>query len=238
MLIAFVSMFFSAHSKKTSVVSGVLILLLMILACVLMTMLCSWVLSHTVLKGLPSAFVMEIPPFRRPQAVSIIVRSFLDRTLFVLGRAVWIAAPAGALIWSLANIVFNNQTLLQHLTSICDPIGRFFGMDGVILLAFVLGFPANEIILPLMVMIYMGQGSMTEITNLEMACEMLIQNGWTLTTVLSVLTFALFHWPCSTAIFTVYKETKSIRWTLFAFILPAVTGLSLCLLIRVTGQMF
>lgn len=236
MLIAFISMFFAGQPGQSSGVAGVLILLLLIFVCVLMTLFCSWILSHTVLKGLPSAFMMEIPPFRRPQAGRIIIRSILDRTLFVLGRAVWIALPAGALIWGLANITLDTQPLLQYLTNLLEPIGRFFGMDGVILLAFVLGVPANEIILPLIVMIYMGQDSLTEITNLETVHAMLIEKGWTMTTVLSTLTFALFHWPCSSTTITVYKETKCIRWTLLAFLLPTAAGLLLCLLIRLTGQ--
>lgn len=193
-----------------------------------MTFLCSLFLSKTFLKGEPSAFTLELPPYRPPQVGKIIIRSIFDRTLFVLGRAVAVAAPAGLIIWLAANITVGGTTILSTVASALDPFARLIGMDGVILTAFILGFPANEIVIPLVLTAYTASGTVVDITNIMQIKEVLIQNGWTVLTAVNVILFSLMHWPCSTTVITVYKETKSVKWTLLAIALPTVIGMIIC----------
>lgn len=167
---------------------------------------------------MPSAFTLELPPYRRPQVLRVLIRSVLDRTLFVLGRAVIIAIPAGLLIWTLANVSPGGISLLSRFSSFLDPLGRLMGMDGVILTAFILGWPANEIVLPIILMCYLSAGTLTDYENLTNLHQILTANGWTLTTALCTMTFCLFHWPCSTTCLTIKKETGSLRWTIAAFL--------------------
>ena len=193
------------------------------------TLACSRFLSATVLKGMPSSFALELPPFRKPKVGQVLVRSVLDRTLFVLGRAVTVAAPAGAVIWLTANITVGDATILAHCTGFLDPIARLFGLDGVILMAFLLGWPANEIVLPVMLMAYLATGSLVEFDDLAALGQLLTQHGWTWLTAACTMLFSLFHWPCSTTCLTIYKETGSLKWTAAAVALPTVLGLGLCL---------
>lgn len=237
-LIALISMFLVMGNGIWTAVFGAACLTGLILLSVLFTLLCSLLLSKTVLKGLPSSFTLELPPFRMPQFREVLIRSVLDRTLFVLGRAVTVAAPAGALVWCLAHFQVQGQSLLQLASNWMNPIGRFLGMDGAILLAFILGFPANEIVLPLVMMIYMDTGILTEIQGFESLRILFVQNGWTVWTALCVMLFSLFHWPCSTTTITIYKETGSLRWTLLGFCLPMVVGGLLCILVSFVRQMF
>ena len=195
-----------------------------------LTFLVSKILSGTILKGEPSTFLLELPPYRRPQIGKVIIRSVLDRTLFVLGRAIIAAAPAGLLIWCAANIAVGEQTILMHCAGFLDPLGRFMGMDGVILLAFLLGFPANEIVLPLIFMGYLSLGNLTEFTDLHAISQVLYRNGWTQLTACSVILFSLMHWPCATTCLTIYKETKSKKWTLAAILIPTFAGILCCAL--------
>ena len=225
-LLAVITMFFAAESQETAV----LILTGAVAGGVLITLAVSKVLSVTILKGTPSSFVLELPPYRRPQIGRILVRSVLDRTAFVLGRAVAVAAPAGAVIWLLGNVYIGGEPLLGAISSVLDPAARMFGLDGVILLAFVLGFPANEIVVPLMMMIYMSNGTLTDYESLSSLKEVLVNNGWTISTAVCTLIFMVCHFPCSTALLTVKKETGSLKWTAAAFFLPLVTGLLLCFL--------
>jgi len=146
----------------------------------------------------------------------------------VLGRAVAVAAPAGLVIWLLANITVGEITLLYHCSEFLDPFARMIGMDGVILLAFILGLPANEIVFPIIIMTYMAQDSMLEIEDLSVLRQLLIDNGWTWITAISVMLFSLMHWPCSTTCLTIEKETGSLKWTAISFIVPTVTGLLIC----------
>ncbi|MCI7767624.1 MAG: ferrous iron transport protein B [Oscillospiraceae bacterium] len=187
----------------------------------------SRLLSKTVLKGVAASFALELPPYRRPQIGKVLVRSLLDRTIFVLGRAVTVAAPAGLVIWLLANISPGGQSLLASCAEFLDPVGKLFGMDGAILLGFILGFPANEIVLPIIMMIYTGQGTLSEGGASEMGA-IFAQNGWTSLTALCVMIFMLCHFPCSTACLTIRKETGSWKQTGLAVVLPTVTGLLLC----------
>jgi len=189
-------------------------------------------LSATLLKGVPAAFTLELPPYRKPQVVRTLVRSFLDRTLTVLWRALAVAAPAGLIIWMLSNIQMGGSSLLAQAATLLDPIGRFFGMDGVILLAFILGFPANETVIPIMIMTYSASANIPLATDISLMREIFIANGWTWVTAACTILFSLAHWPCSTTLLTIKKETGSIKWTIVAFILPTCIGLLLCALVK------
>lgn len=208
---------------------GALLLTAVIAGCVMLTLAVSRLLSATILKGVPSSFTLELPPYRAPQLGQVIVRSVLDRTLFVLGRAAAVAAPAGALIWLLANIHLGGASIFTHLTVLLEPIGRLLGLDGVIILAFVLAFPANELVMPLIVMGYLATGTLTELSDLAAFRTLLVANGWTVCTALCTLLFSVAHWPCSTTCLTIWKETRSVRWTLAALALPTACGIALCL---------
>ena len=182
----------------------------------------------TLLKGVPSSFTLELPPYRRPQLGRVVVRSVFDRTLFVLGRAAAVAAPAGVLIWLLANLRPGGQSLLASVTGVLDPFARLLGLDGVILTAFILGFPANEIILPIILMAYLQTGTLVEMTDPAALFTLLTANGWTGKTALCMMLFCLFHWPCSTTCLTIRKETGSWKWTAAAAALPTALGILLC----------
>ncbi|MGI5824611.1 MAG: ferrous iron transport protein B [Bacillota bacterium] len=230
-MIAIISMFLvGALSGFLNSLASALILAGLIVFGILMTFLISWILSKTLLKGMPSSFTLELPPYRKPQVAKVIVRSVFDRTLFVLGRALVVAAPAGLLIWVFANVQVDGGSLLAVCSSYLDPFARWFGLDGVILLAFILGLPANEIVLPLMMMAYLSMGSLTEINDLAAMQNVLQANGWTLTTAVCVMLFYLMHWPCATTLLTIKKESGSWKWTVLAFIIPAVAGLIVCFL--------
>ena len=228
-LIALSTVFFVFEGAILGNLTAAFIVTIVIILGVFVTMAVSVFLSKTFLKGEPSAFVLEMPPFRRPRVGSVIVRSLLDRTIFVLGRAVSVAAPAGLVIWLMANIKIDGVTVLSLLSEFLDPLGKIMGLDGTILLGFVLGFPANEIVLPIIIMAYMGNGVLTDYSSLEQLKNILISNGWELKTAISMIIFTAFHWPCSTTLLTVKKETKSLKWTALAFILPTLTGMVLCI---------
>ncbi len=237
-LVAILSMFFiTVGGVHSEIVSAAMLVGLIVLS-VAVTLLCSRLLSQTVLKGMPSAFALELPPFRKPQIGQVLLRSALDRTLFVLGRAVMVAAPAGVVLWILANLRVEGISLLSHAAGFLDPLGRLMGLDGVILLGFVLGFPANEIVLPIILMTYLAQGALTELPSLWMLKEMLARQGWTIWTAASMLIFTLFHWPCSTTMLTIFRETKSWKWTALAMLLPTVVGTCLCMLLHGIARSF
>ncbi|MBQ9132617.1 MAG: ferrous iron transport protein B, partial [Clostridia bacterium] len=174
----------------------------------------------------------EMPPYRRPQLGKVLVRSIFDRTLFVLGRSAAVAAPAGLVLWVMANARLGDATLLAHVAGFLSPFAEWFGMDGMILTAFILGFPANEIVIPIIMMGYAGEGALVELGDLSQARELFVQNGWTPVTALCVLVFFLMHWPCSTTLWTVKKETGSWKWTTLSALIPTLCGLLLCFLIR------
>jgi len=230
-LIAIISMFFvgtfgGAYESllSTLMLAGVIIL------GILLTFAVSRFLSETLLKGEPSSFTLELPPYRTPQIGKVIVRSIFDRTLFVLGRAVTVAAPAGLIIWILANITVGDMSLLNHCSAFLDPFARLLGMDGVILLAFILGFPANEIVVPIMIMSYLSGGSIMELNSLGELKTLLVSNGWTWATAVSTLLFCLIHWPCSTTCLTIKKETGSLKWTALSVLIPTAIGITVCFL--------
>lgn len=237
-LIMLISMFFVIGSGPLSTLVGAFCLVGFIMLSVAATLGCSYLLSRTVLSGLPSAFSLELPPFRIPKFGEVLVRSVLDRTLFVLGRAISVAAPAGAVVWCLAHLQLHGISVLQWTANALAPLGGLLGMDGTILLAFLLGFPANEIVLPLMVMIYLNQSSLTALVGLEPLRLILTENGWTMTTALCVTLFSLFHWPCSTTTLTIYRETKSFKWTALAVFLPTLVGCMLCAVVAFVFHVF
>ena len=209
-----------------------LVLTLFILAAILATLGASFLLSRTLLKGVPSSFTLELPPYRRPQPGKVIVRSILDRTLFVLGRAVAVAAPAGLVIWLLANLTVGGESLLMHIAGFLDPLGTLMGLDGIILMAFILGFPANEIVLPIILMAYLQSGVLAPMDDKTAILSLLSANGWTVKTAVCMAVFSLFHWPCSTTCLTIKKETGSLKWTAVSILLPTGIGVLLCMLVN------
>lgn len=237
-LIAIISMFFAgAVGGILGSVWSALLLTAVIILGIGMTFAASRFLSATILKGQPSSFTLELPPYRRPQIGKVLVRSVLDRTLFVLGRAAAVAAPAGAVIWILANVTAEGQTLLSHCTAFLDPFAQLLGLDGVILMAFILGLPANEIVIPIIIMAYMAQGSITELDLTQMR-ELFINNGWTWVTAVSTMLFSLMHWPCSTTILTVKKEAGGWKWAAISAVLPTLVGMIVCFLFSNIAKMF
>lgn len=238
-LIAVITMFFLAGATgfAGSLMSAAL-LCTVILFGIAATLAVSKILSKTLLKGVPSSFTLELPPYRKPQIGKTIIRSVFDRTLFVLGRAVSVAAPAGIVIWILANVTAGDKTLLMHCTEAMEPLGKLMGMDGVILTAFVLGFPANEIVIPIMLMAYMQNSTLCEYSSLFELRELLVSNGWDMTTALCVMVFSLMHWPCSTTLLTVKKETRSVKWTALAFLIPTACGAAVCIIINAISRIF
>lgn len=238
-IIAIITVFFAgtAAAPLNSLLTA-LILMLVILLGVFATMGVSKLLSLTLLKGEASSFTLELPPYRSPQIGKIIVRSILDRTLFVLGRAVVVAAPAGLIIWLLANIEIGNTSLISYATNFLDPFARILGMDGIILAAFILGFPANEIVIPIMIMLYTNTGVLTDADSLSQMLSLFTANGWTVTTALCVIVFYLMHFPCSTTCISIYKETKSLKWTLVSFFTPLLCGFLLCFIISTVSNIF
>lgn len=232
-LIAIITMFFATGISLPfrSLVSAGLLLAVIVFG-VVVTLLVSKLLSATLLKGLPSSFTLELPPYRRPQICKTIVRSLLDRTVFVLLRAMCVAAPAGIVIWLMSNIMVNGESLCVIISNFLQPLGSLMGLDGVILLAFILGFPANEIVVPIIIMIYTASGTLVEYDSLSSLYNLFVENGWTWVTALCTMIFSLMHFPCSTTCLTIYKETKSLKWTLLSFILPTILGILLCMSIN------
>lgn len=238
-LIAILTMFFVGVSGGPfSSLYSALLLTLVILLGILMTFTVTKALSKTLLKGVPSSFTLELPPYRRPQVGKVIVRSIFDRTLFVLGRAVTVAIPAGLIIWIMANVTVGNLSLLNHCAHFLDPFAHLMGLDGVILIAFILGLPANEIVVPIIIMAYMAKGSILEMESLLELKQLLVSNGWTWITAVSTMLFSLMHWPCSTTLITIKKETSSWKWTAMAFIIPTAIGAAVCILFASAARLF
>ncbi len=237
-LIALSSLFFAAGQGIWGAFGASLALSFMIIVSIFATFACSKLLSKTLLRGEPSAFALELPPYRIPKVGQVLVRSVLDRTLHVLGRAVCVAAPAGLLLWILANCRVGDASLLSHLASFLDPLARVLCMDGAILLGFLLALPANEIVLPVILMTYTSSSGLVEYGSMEALGEMLASNGWTAVTALSVCFFMLFHYPCATALWTIKRESGRFRYALLAAILPTVLGILLCFLTFLVVNLF
>lgn len=234
-IIAIISMFFASSTNSFfSSITSAFILTMFILLSILMTLIVSKILSKTLLKGYASSFTLELPPFRRPKFLSVITRSILDRTLLVLKRAIIVSVPAGFILFLVANININNVSILEFLTEELNSIGSFIGLDGIIILAFILGFPANEIVLPIMLMGYLGTGSLTNYESLNSLKEILISNGWTLLTAINFILLSLFHFPCSTTFLTIKKETRTFKWCLLSLVIPTIIGVCFCLVVKIT----
>lgn len=237
-LISLITMFFvGVGGGLARSLEAALILTGVILLGVFMTFWISRLLSGTILKGVASSFTLELPPYRRPRVGQVIVRSVLDRTLFVLGRAAMVAAPAGLVIWLCANIQVGGASVLAHCTGFLDPFARLFGLDGVILTAFILGFPANEIVIPVMLMAYLSTGTLLELGDLNALHMVLTEHGWTWVTAVCTMLFSLFHWPCSTTCMTIWKETKSAKWTALAATIPTAVGLCACFCVAAAARL-
>ena len=238
-LIALLTMFFvgTAGGGLSPVLSALLLTAAIVLS-VGITFAVTKLLSETLLRGVPSSFTLELPPYRKPQIGKVLVRSVFDRTLFVLGRAAAVAAPAGLVIWLMANITAGGVSILAHCAAFLDPFARLMGLDGVILLAFILGFPANEIVIPIIIMAYTAQGSILELDSLAQMKQLFVQNGWTWVTAVSVMLFSLNHWPCSTTLLTIKKETGSLKWTALAAAIPTGVGVALCILFNAVAGLF
>lgn len=227
LLISLISMFLITNSLV-----GSFVLTIFILIGIAITFLMTKILSKTFLKGVPSSFTLELPPYRRPQMGKVIIRSIFDRTLFVLKRAVIVSAPAGLFIWLFANIQIGNLSLLKICTNFLEPFGVLIGLDGVILMAFILGFPANEIVIPIMIMGYMSLGYITDISDLNDLRDLFIQNGWTIKTAICTMLFSIMHYPCMTTLLTIKKETGSSKWTFLSFIIPLLIGIIVCFIVN------
>ena len=231
-VIAMVSIFLVSAGGIIGGILSALVLLALILVSIITTFAVSKLLSLTVLRGEPSAFTLELPPYRMPKFWQTVARSVLDRTLYVLGRAVAVAAPAGLVLWVLANIKAGTSTLLVAISRWLDPFGAFFGMDGIILLGFLLALPANEIAIPIMLMIYTGGGALTEYASLAELGAVLSSAGWSVTTAICVTFFTVFHFPCSTTMLTIKKESGKWRWAMLSAALSTAIGLLYCLGVR------
>jgi ferrous iron transport protein B len=228
LIIVLSAAFFAFTGSFVDSIIPALSITLIVLIGVFATLSVSYLLSNTLLKGIPSTFTLELPPYRAPQVGRIIYTSLIDRTIFVLSRAVVVAAPAGAIIWLLANIYVGELSILIHMANFLEPLGRAIGLDGFIIIAFIAGFPANEIVIPVLLMAYMSTGTLTDFESIDSLRQILISNGWTQLTAINVMLFSLLHWPCSTTLLTIKKETGSLKWTLAAFIIPTVIAFLVC----------
>lgn len=238
-LIALITMFFvGTQNGKSSGFLAALYLSGFIVLSILITLVISKLLSVTLLSGVPSSFTLELPPYRRPQIGRVIVQSVVNRTVFVLLRAVAVAAPAGLIIWLLANISFGEGTVISGVAGALDPLGKQLGMDGVILLAFLLGFPANEIVMPLMLMIYLSSGTLSELGSLTELRQILIVNGWTVKTAVCTVLFTMVHFPCSTTCLTIRKESGENKWMIAGFLIPLTVGIILCFCVNHCWNLF
>ena len=214
---------------SASIISTIAVICVILLG-IFFTLMISKLLSKTILKGMPSSFVLELPPYRKPQFGKILIRSIFDRTLFVLGRAICVAAPAGLIIWLFANIGFNGESLLDLIANFLNPFAQLMGLDGYILTAFILGIPANEIVLPIILMCYLGNNCLVNLEDTFSIGQILISHGWTILTAINVMLFTILHYPCATTLLTIKKETGSWKWTIISFLLPTVCGILICML--------
>lgn len=218
----------SKNGFSSSILSTFAVIVVIIFG-IFLTLIISKILSNTILKGMPSSIVLELPPYRKPQFGKILVRSIFDRTLFVLGRAISVAAPSGLIIWILSNVGIDGESLLSIIANFLNPFARLMGLDGYILTAFILGMPANEIVLPIILMCYLKCGTLVNIEDTVQIGQILIQNGWNMLTAMNVMLFTILHFPCTTTLLTIKKETGSWKWTGLSFVIPTVCGLLLCM---------
>lgn len=239
-IIITISTIFIGHlfDEKYSSIFAALTVLSLVIIGVIVTLLVSKLLSKTILKGTPSSFTLELPPYRKPQIGKVLIRSLFDRTLFVLGRAIMVAAPAGIIIWIFANMNIGGESILNITANFLDPFAKLLGLDGFILIAFLLGLPANEIILPILTMSYMSKGAMLEFNNIDILKTLLLDNGWTILTALNFMLFSLLHFPCGTTLLTIKNETGGIKWPIFTFVLTTSIAILVTFITNMLFQIF
>ena len=228
-LISIATIFIAGSYGKFSSILATASVIGVIIFGIFLTLIISKILSKTILKGMPSSFVLELPPYRKPQIGKIFIRSIFDRTLFILARAIKVAAPAGLVIWLLANTGIDGKSFLTLIANFFEPFAKLMGLDGYILTAFVLGIPANEIVLPIILMCYMKAKTLIDMEDVFAIGEILKQNGWNILTAINVMIFTVLHFPCATTLLTIKKETRSIKWTALAFAIPTVCGVIICM---------
>jgi ferrous iron transport protein B len=236
-LIAISTVFLASYSSSFGLLATLSVTGLVILG-IAITLLVSYLLSKTLLKGIPSTFTLELPPYRVPKIGRLLYTSMIDRTIFVLFRAAIIAAPAGAITWVLANVYIGNSGIIAHMASFLNPFAGLIGLDGYILMAFILGLPANEIVLPILLMAYLSTGSITQFDSIDTLRNILMDHGWTHLTALNTMLFSLLHWPCATTILTIRKETKSFKWTLLSILIPTITAIIVCFITTMIFRIF
>jgi ferrous iron transport protein B len=225
-LILLASLFMAAGytgGMQTLVTAGVVVG--MVVIGIIVTLTVSWALSKTALKGVPTHYTLELPPYRKPKIWDTIVRATLDKSIYVLKRAVIVAAPAAVLTWVLANVFIGDTSLLMYIVNFLDPFAKLLGLDGYILAAFILGLPANEIVVPILLMAYLSTGSLTELADLTQIKQLFLEHGWTWLTALNMMLFSLLHFPCGTTLVNIYKETKSAKWTFLSFAIPTIIAI-------------
>ncbi|SKA74959.1 ferrous iron transport protein B [Clostridium sp. USBA 49] len=232
-LIVISTIFLASKGSTNSGILPVLSVTSLVILGIAITLLVSYTLSKTILKGIPSTFTLELPPYRVPQIGRVLYTSIIDRTIFVLWRAIIVAIPAGAITWILGNIYIGNLSIINHISIFLNPIGKLIGLDGFILMAFILGLPANEIVLPILLMAYLSTGSMVEFKSIDTLRKILIDNGWTYLTALNFMLFSLLHWPCATTLLTIKKETGSLKWTILSAIIPTIIAFCVCFITTV-----
>lgn len=237
-LIAISSCFFIAASNSTSSLIPALSVAIMVIIGIVITLLVSYLLSKTLLKGIPSTFTLELPPYRVPQIGRVLYTSIIDRTIFVLWRAVIVAIPAGIITWLLSNIYIGNLSIVEHVATFLDPVAKLIGLDGFILMAFILALPANEIVLPILLMLYLSTGEMVELQSIQNLRTILINNGWTYLTALNFMLFSLLHWPCATTLLTIKKETGSNKWTFLSIFITLTVCFSVCFITTILYKLF
>ena len=230
MLITISSIFIASYfaNQYSSIISTIVVLLVVLLG-IILTLIISNILSITILKGEKTSFILELPPYRKPQIIKTITQSIINKIIFVLGRAILIAAPAGIVIWLLANVSINDITLLNYVANFLNPFAEIVGLDGYILTAFILGLPANEIVLPIILMSYLSNNQLIRIDDIKSIGEILIQNGWTILTAINTMIICLLHFPCSTTLLTIKKESGKWRWVALSFVLPTICGIIICI---------
>ncbi|WP_409304467.1 nucleoside recognition domain-containing protein [Peribacillus sp. SCS-155] len=238
-LIVLASLFMAANfsgGMKSLVTTGVIVAL--VIFGIIVTFFVSWALSKTVLRGMPTHYTLELPPYRRPKIFDTVIRSSLTKSWSVLVRAVKVAAPAAILTWVVANIYIGDTSILMYLVHFLDPFAQLLGLDGYILLAFILGLPANEIVLPILLMGYLSTGSLTEVDSLVDLKQIFLDHGWTWITALNMMLFSILHYPCGTTLINIYKETKSKKWTFLAFLIPTAIAIIIPFTITQTARLF
>lgn len=231
-LIAIITIFFVGLDETYGAFYCALILTLFIFLGIILTFVVSFILSKTILKGEASSFTLELPPYRMPKILDTIIYSVKNRAIFVLGRAVKVAIPAGVLIWVIANVKISGVSILNYLVDFLNPIGLLLGLDGVIILALILGFPANEIVVPIMLMCYLNTSTLIQMDDLTMLHDILISHGWTIKTAICFILLFLYRFPCSTTLLTIHKETNSKLYTFLSVVIPLSIGIILCLFVN------